>query len=441
MIDITRLLESVVERIRPVADRLLRSAPKSVGEAESAGLDFGRAASEALLGAIAEQWGTGHVGPFHTDKDKVTREFHRHGKREVLTLAGPLKLRRAYYLDRGGRHGGVFPLDERIGLGSGDMSRELAEIVAQIGALVPFAEDARIIERTLRIAISPQTARRTTEAIGHELLEQQDRDASAALANSKNVVREATADRVAVSLDGVMAHVDGEWREAKIGAIYHFDSEGDQVGTRKRYVSRIGTPDDLRAPLTLEALRTGAYEASNLVALGDGAPWIWNLVAEVFPGATDVLDYYHAVEHAGAVARARFGQRKSAVQAWLEMVKARLFRDSVDWLIKQVDKFASEAGPPPAGCSDEDPRQVFATNLDYFTKNRNRMLYGSFRARGLPIGSGVVEAGCKSLVQQRMKAAGMRWGLPGADGVLAARAAILSGVYTQRLRQISQAAA
>jgi hypothetical protein len=441
MVDVTRLVEGVVERLRAAADRLLRSAPKSVAEAESAGREFGRAAGEAMLAAIAAQWGTGHVGPLHTDKRGITREFHRHGNREILTLAGPLKLRRAYYLDRGGPHGGVFPLDEQIGLGSGDMSRELAEIVAQIGAIVPFPEDARLIERTLRIAISPQTARRTTEAIGHELLRQQDQNAAAALSDSKGVEREARSDRVAVSLDGVMAHVGGEWREAKIGAIYQFDSEGEQVGAKKRYVSRIGTPEDLRAPLTLEALRMGAYEASNLVALGDGAPWIWNLVADVFPGATEVLDYYHALEHAAAIARARFGGRKSAVAAWLGMVEARLFRDNVDWLIGQVDKFAREAGPPPKGCSDDDPRQVFATNVDYFRTNRHRMLYASFRARGLPIGSGVVEAGCKSLVQHRMKAAGMRWSVEGADGVLAVRAAALSGVLAKRLRQLPRAAA
>lgn len=441
MIDLTRLVEGVVEQLKTEADRLLRSAPKSVGEAEAAGCEFGRAASEALLGAIAERWGTGHVGPFHTDEHGITREFHRHGKREILTLAGPLKLRRAYYLDRGGSRGGVFPLDAQIGVGSGDLSRELAEIVAQIGALVPFPEDARLIERTLRLAISPQTARRTTEAIGHELLRQQDRDAAAALADSKSVEREMKSDRVAVSLDGVMAHVGGEWREAKIGAIYHFDSDGEQVGKKKRYVSRIGTPDDLRAPLTLEALRMGAYEASSLAALGDGAPWIWNLVADVFPGATEILDYYHALEHAAAVARARFDGKKSAVTAWLAMVEARLFRDDVAWLIGQVDKFARQVGPPPKGCLDDDPRQVFKANLDYFTKNRHRMTYASFRARGLPIGSGVVEAGCKSLVQHRMKAAGMRWSVLGADGVLAVRAAVLSRTLAKRLRQLSRAAA
>jgi hypothetical protein len=185
----------------------------------------------------------------------------------------------------------------------------------------------------------------------------------------------------------------------------------------------------------------GAYEAPRLVALGDGAPWIWNLVTEVFPGATEILDYYHALEHAAAVARARLAGRKPAVSAWLAMVEARLFRDDVAWLIGQVARFAREAGPPRKGCPDDDPRQVFATNLDYFTKNRNRMLYASFRAKGLPIGSGVVEAGCKSLVQHRMKAAGMRWSVQGADGVLAVRAAALSGTLAKRLRQISRAAA
>lgn len=441
MADLTTLLESLVDRLRPVADRLLRSAPKSVGEAETAGLDFGRAASEALLDAIVAQWGTGHVGRLHTDERGVTREFHRHGHREVLTLAGPLKLKRAYYLDRWGGHGGVFPLDEHIGLGSGDMSRALTEVVAEIGALATFPEDARLIERTLRIAISPQTARRATEAIGQELLEQQERDAKQACSAPSTVPCETSAERVAVSLDGAMAHVGGEWREVKIGTIYPFDAEGEQVGSRKRYVARVGSPEDLREPLTLEALRAGAYRASTVVALGDGAPWIWNLFGDVLPGATEVLDYYHALEHASAVAHARFGSKPKAVKAWLGMVKARLFRDDVGWLIGQIDKFARQAGPPPAHCSDEDPRKVLATNLEYFWTNRDRMRYGSFRAQGLPIGSGVVEAGCKSLVQQRMKAAGMRWGLAGAQGVLAARAAVLSGVFAKRLRQLSRAAA
>lgn len=434
MNDHTKLADRVLSLLRPLAERLLEGRPATVDQAEEAGREFARAASEAMLASIAEQWGTGYCGPLHKDEKGVLRAFHRHGEREVTTLAGPLKLRRAYYRDTQGGGEGLFPLDAQIGLGSSSMSRELEEIVAEYGATLSFERTTRLFERALRLAISPQTARRVTEKLGQELLDQENRDVAAFLGSKPPAVEHAC-ERVAVTVDGTMAHVGGEWREAKVGAIYHFDEEGEQIDGRKRFVGRFGTPQDLAGPLSLEAWRMGAYEARVLTFLGDGAPWIWNLGAELFPQAISILDFYHGLEHVGEVANVRFA-KKAAARAWKNMVKARLKNDGIDWLIAQIDKASAAAGVPPKGCSDDDPRAVLARNLDYFTTNRDRMLYGTFRRMGLPIGSGVVEAGGKTVVQHRMKAAGMRWGARGADALLAARTATEGNVFRPRLHEL-----
>ena len=427
----------ILGELEPLVQNALESGLTGVGAAEQAAFAFGKRASEWLLAEVAQQWGTGHVGPLHQGEDGVVREFHRHGGREVLTLAGPLRLRRAYYRDQSGRgEGGVFPLDARVGLGKGGVSRALGERLAELGAWMPFEEAAHIVEGLTGLAISAQTMRRTTEQIGKGLLALQQDDVEITLECPKAIKREIASDRIAITLDGTMAHVGGDWREVKIGAAYHFDECGKQVRNTKRYVSCIGPPSKIKGPLTLEAMRIGAYEATDLVAIGDGAPWIWNVVDELFPAATQVLDFYHAMEHVGEVAKARFGANTKKRRSWTAMVKSRLRHDGVDWFIRHLRKHARIAGEPPPDCAKDDPRAVLASNAAYFHTNRNRMLYQSFRKRGFPIGSGVVEGACKSLVGTRLKAAGMRWSQLGAERVLAVRELALTRQLDQRLRQV-----
>jgi hypothetical protein len=174
------------------------------------------------------------------------------------------------------------------------------------------------------------------------------------------------------------------------------------------------TPAEKFATLVhAEARRRGADHIRQLVVLGDGAPWIWNLATVILPEATPIVDLYHAREHlhelAATLAAALGDQRDD----WLTARLADLDAGDIETLVNQTERLLPQL-------SDDTAHQT-AKALPYFKANAHRMRYAYFREHGLFVGSGVVEAGCKSVVGQRLKLSGMRWNIPGATGILTLR--------------------
>ena len=165
-----------------------------------------------------------------------------------------------------------------------------------------------------------------------------------------------------------------------------------------------------------EAERRGFPDARRRVVLADGAKWIWRAATEMFPGAIQIVDFFHAAERMWDVARALFPRDRDSRKAWAEARCSELKAGSLDALLATLRALA-------------DHCEEAAKCLHYVETNRDRMRYADFRAQGLQIGSGVVEAGCRTIVGARLKQSGMYWTLNGADGILALRACILSGRY------------
>ena len=143
-----------------------------------------------------------------------------------------------------------------------------------------------------------------------------------------------------------------------------------------------------------EARRRGFDTAARRVIIGDGAEWIWNLAAEQFPGAIEIVDIYHAKGHLCDVAKAIYGAGTDPADRW---GKAR--RDELD--AGRIDAVLTALRAHSETC--EEARKC----IDYLTHNRHRMRYPEFRAAGLCVSSGVVEAGCKLAIGTRLKRAGI----------------------------------
>jgi hypothetical protein len=165
-----------------------------------------------------------------------------------------------------------------------------------------------------------------------------------------------------------------------------------------------------------EAHRRGFDRARRRIVLGDGAAWIWHLADELFPGAVQIVDLYHAKGHLWDVAKAIYGAGTGLAEQW-----AKLRRDELD--DGKIDAILEALRPHAAG--NEEARKC----LDYLRRNRNRMRYPEFRAQGLCVASGVVEAGCKVAIGTRLKRAGMHWTVAGADAIIALRCSRLSGRF------------
>jgi hypothetical protein len=275
-------------------------------------------------------------------------------------------------------------------------------ISAAVGAAAEAANEAeRAALRTGTVQPSPATHRLYIEMDG----------------TGVPVVPKETQGRAGKAADGT-----AKTREAKLGCVFtqfHFDAEGWPVRDpdSTTYVGAIETAEQFGPRLHAEAVRRGLTATTTAIVLGDGAPWIWHRADEHFPGAVQIVDLYHAREHLEAVGRLAFGSGSAAGTAWVAARRDELDDGDVDVIIAEIRKL-------PA-VSDPHGQDELRKEAQYFETNKLRMCYKYFRARGFFVGSGVVEAGCKTVIGQRLKQSGMRWTVAGANAVIALRCRLL----------------
>jgi hypothetical protein len=160
-----------------------------------------------------------------------------------------------------------------------------------------------------------------------------------------------------------------------------------------------------------------------VVVVGDGAPWIWHLAAEHFPGSVQIVDLYHAKEHVWEVAHAVFGRATKASTTWATHACSLLEEGQI------ADLASAIAALPPIPPEPGQARSIPERAVDYFTTNEERMRYPDFRAQGMHVGSGIAEAACKTIVSTRAKRSGMRWTPEGIDALLPLRTSVLNDAY------------
>jgi len=155
-----------------------------------------------------------------------------------------------------------------------------------------------------------------------------------------------------------------------------------------------------------------------VIALGDGAPWVWNVADGHFPTAIQIVDLYHARQHLAQTAKLIFGSDSDPQSQWLRARTEELDAGRVEAVIGALGRSKPK---------DSASQAALEREVNYFRNNAERMRYDDFRKRGLFVGSGVVEAGCKTVVGQRLKRSGMHWTVRGANAIIALRCLILSG--------------
>jgi hypothetical protein len=351
-------------------------------------------------------------------------------KREVLTVCGKLHFERPWYVCRACGQG-FSPVDRTLELQSrARLSAELRSWIIELGASGSFGEAAGLLERLTGLTVSPETVRQHTERVGAELEETQ--EAAAAEVQRSGESAEAV-DRapgiLVVEADGAMVRYLDGWHEVKLGLV------GGHVGGKllaASYLALRASPDAFGRRLLAEAARRGALEVvgwegpvtgrglavlRRVVVLGDGAVWIWNLAAEHFGERIEIIDYYHATEHVWTLANAFYGEGSEKAKAWARRQCGRLLTKGAEGLLRALGAIKR--------CRPE-AKETLRRERGYFRANQARMAYPTFRAQGLPIGSGPVESEAKRLVQQRMKLPGARWSEQGAQAVLHVRSQLAS---------------
>ena len=246
-----------------------------------------------------------------------------------------------------------------------------------------------------------------------------------------------------VSTDGVMVLLRQEgWKEVKlttISAVQQLEArplrtphpdQGRKTRphvklTHHSYQAGLWDADAMAEPQYAEGVRRKLDACRRLSSVNDGAVWIERITRENFPEAVQIVDWSHASERLWAVGNGVFGAATAKAGRWTEGCLAQLWRGKVDEVVAALQALALEQGR-----SSQEVQQA----AGYFASNAERMAYDAYREAGLPLGSGTVESGARSVVQQRMKRPGRGWGRESGQAMLAGLSELHSGRFEQAWR-------
>jgi len=338
--------------------------------------------------------------------------------KEGQTLVGWVRVRRAYYgCPACGQ--GRCPREAARGLGRASHRPGVRRAISRLGALLPFAQAATRADLA-GVQTSASTARAVTAAVGTR----RDQELVAAVAAAWRDGLPPPEAPAPPRLDGAMdggriRTAPGEGQEAQVGGVApeRPAPSGEWTRAPSSSAASFAPAADFGRRLALEAHRRGLEAAAAGVVLGDGAEWIWNLAAEPFPGATQVVDWYHASARIWELGRAHDGDGTATTQAWADRPLARLAAGQIRELVGAWRRRRCR-GPAAAGRDEQ---------VGYFTSQARRMAYDQYRARGLDIGRGIVESAGTALIGMRQTGPGMRWSGPGAQAVATVRVLRFNG--------------
>ncbi len=364
--------------------------------------------------------GAGHQAEFVSYRDKV-----------IDTVLGPVALTRAWYHCAACKHG-LAPRDAELGVAGQSMSPGLAAMNDRTAAAGPFAKAAGLLADLAGVQLTAKRVERSAEASGAAQAAA-DRG-RAALITARTLVPlppSPLPDKMYAAIDGTGVPVtakeaagrngkgeDGRarTREVKL-AVFFTQDKTDDEGYPVRdpgsssYLATFEPSSVFAGLVEAEGIRRGANHVRQLTILGDGAAWIWTIATEKYPAATQIVDLYHAREHLHELTRVLEFMLGDQREQWLAARLDDLDHGDIDGICAAARIY------PLLGSKKDDLDKALA----YFENNAPRMRYQWFRSRGLFVGSGVVEAGCKTIVGQRLKLSGMRWTVAGADAIIALR--------------------
>ena len=392
------------------------STGRTLGEREQQTLARIKGLGQQLLAGVCAIVAAGEPAREQPCGCGATARYVRHRAARVLTVLGAGSIVRADYHCPQCRRGAA-PLDRQRGYCAGSTSAGLEEVLALLGATADsFAEAVALLDKLTLVRGCPNLARAATERLGQAGQAAEQQAVAAAWGPGTLPTPVAAPPRRYGSLDGVLVQTDAGWREDKLGTVYttvsrparHHPGRDEVQAQDCSFVGEVTAAANFGHLLWCAAARRGVLTATAVLVVAEGAHWSGNLAAEHFPGATEIVDWDHASQYIWAVAHASYGAGAPLARRWAKRRLAALWEGPVDQVLT-------------AFAAHQQRGQVVAEAATYFTNHRQRMRYAAYRARGLQIGSGTIERGCKQVSTARLKLAGMRWSLPGARAVAAVR--------------------
>jgi len=352
--------------------------------------------------------------------------------RQLLTALGEVELSRPYYLCPRCHHG-QFPTDLELDIDKTEFSPGVRRMHALVGQDAPFDHGREQMKVLAALEVTTKSVERTAEAIGEDIAQREREEIDKAIQLDLPVVLGKPIPVLYIEMDGTGVPVvkketvgrqgktDGQpahTREVKLGCVFTqttYDKEGFPIRDpdSTTYTGAIETAEEFGKRIYLEAYQRGWEHAAKKVVLADGAEWIWNLADLHFPGAIQIVDLYHARQHLWELARKLCPNDPVMQKAWMKKHQSRMLdKGKIEKLVLSLRSIDS---------TNPDVIEKIRIEAAYFERNAERMRYPKFRHQHLFVGSGVIEAGCKTVIGSRLKQSGMFWTVRGANAIVALR--------------------
>jgi hypothetical protein len=310
-----------------------------------------------------------------------------------------------------------------------------------VGQEAPFDHGREQMKVLAGLEVTAKSVERTAEAIGADIAQGEQREIHRAVQLDLPVIIGHPIPVLYVQMDGTGVPVvkketegrkgktDGQpahTREVKLGCVFTqttWDKEGYPIRDpdSTTYTGAIETAEEFGKRIYLEAWNRGWNRAEKKVVMGDGAEWIWNLADQHFPGAVQIVDLYHARQHLWELARKLYPNDTVSQKAWIKVRQKRLLdKGKIEKLVGSLRSIDS---------INPEVIEKLRLEADYFEKNTERMRYPKFRRQHLFVGSGVIEAGCRTVIGSRLKQSGMFWTVRGANSIITLRCCHLNGRF------------
>ena len=358
----------------------------------------------------------------------------------ILTAVGKLEVSRPYYLCPH-CHTGQFPADVELDIEDTELSPGVRRMQAVVGQEAPFDHGRQQMKLLAGLEVTTKSVERTAEAIGGNIAAREWAEIGRAVQLDLPIVVGKPIPILYIQMDGTgvpavkketvgrPGKIEGQpshTREVKLGCVFTqtaCDEEGYPIRDpdSTTYTGAIETAEEFGKRIYVEAWKRGWSHAEKKVVMGDGAEWIWNLADQHFPGAEQIVDLYHARQHLWDLARRLHPNDEAGQRVWMKVHQRRLLdRGKIEKLVVALRSTAS---------SNPEVIEKIRTEAAYFERNAVRMRYPQFRRQHLFVGSGVIEAGCKTVIGSRLKQAGMFWTVRGANAIIALRCCHLNGRF------------
>jgi hypothetical protein len=358
----------------------------------------------------------------------------------VLTAVGQVEVSRPYYLCSH-CHTGQFPADVELDIENTGFSPGVRRMQAVVGQQAPFDHGRQQMKLLADLEVTTKAVERTAEAIGESIAAREQEQIKRAVQLDLPMVVGQPVPILYVQMDGTGVPVvkketlgrqgktagqPSHTREVKLGCVFTqtaWDQEGYPIRDRNSttYAGAIETAEEFGKRIYVEAWKRGWSRAEKKVVMGDGAEWIWNLAEQHFPGAVQIVDLYHSRQHLWELARKLHPDDEVNQKAWMKVHQRRLLdQGKIEKLVLALRSIVS---------INPELVEKIRTEVDYFERNAARMRYPKFRRQHLFVGSGVIEAGCKTVIGSRLKQSGMFWTVRGANAIVALRCSHLNGRF------------